>query len=674
MRPRSNWLRLIVAAASLIALFAVLVGCTELTSFLQDVIPPTATGIDVDSTAVAPAATGVTPEMADGASPESSRLIQWLVEEPGMWQLAGLVALGILLAVVTAVIVYLLIRRKPRKRPRTGRPARVSQGVLQKGTQLKGGHYVVVGPLSGAPGSQEAGRPGYEVQATTSLVICPRCYSPAGRQRDGAAPPPQLCATCGALLEHYPSQAATLIAREIGPEQFEAVSEMLARRIVHPALVMPVDAFTTEGPGGTRYYQIEPKILHTLLLNIEMPQPIGRVLAWGQSLARGLNDLHQHQVVLRGSARTTQAVDAVVADDGTGGDVADMVVLDGDEARWLCFNRVAPLVSADERETAPVFQQNVRELRKSLLQVATGGAANGALPKVPDPIKAMITEVLSRDVDTSAANFADLLEQNRRELAYQEQVRLLTGARSDVGRLRKLNEDSMFVRDYSDLFSDLAMTVGVVAVADGVGGNSAGDVASRLTVEALADYGAGLRQTAANGQIPDPVPWVTQAAAAANHAVYRERQAASSDMGCTLVMALFVGSAATLLNVGDSRAYRLRPQGMTQVTVDHSLVQRLIDIGQLTREEARHHPQKSIIYRVMGDTPDLAYDIYEVFLQAGDALLLCSDGLSDMVEDDVLWQVWRAAASPDEACQRLVALANEAGGYDNITVVIAQIV
>jgi PPM family protein phosphatase len=143
-------------------------------------------------------------------------------------------------------------------------------------------------------------------------------------------------------------------------------------------------------------------------------------------------------------------------------------------------------------------------------------------------------------------------------------------------------------------------------------------------------------------------------------------------MGCTLVMALFVGSAATLLNVGDSRAYRLRPQGIRQVTTDHSLVQRLIEIGQLTREEARHHPQKSIIYRVIGDTEDLAYDVYDVILQPGEALLFCSDGLSDMVEDDVLWRVWRAAASPDEACERLIALANEAGGYDNITVVIVE--
>jgi protein phosphatase len=174
-------------------------------------------------------------------------------------------------------------------------------------------------------------------------------------------------------------------------------------------------------------------------------------------------------------------------------------------------------------------------------------------------------------------------------------------------------------------------------------------------------------------QLPDAGAWLVEAAERANQVVYTERESAGNDMACTLVLTLVVGRAATILNVGDSRAYRLKGDRITQVTVDHSLVERLVAIGQLTREEARHHPQKSVIYRVVGDDLPLQYDLFEVALSRGEALLLCSDGLTDMVEDSLISETWRQALSAQDACERLVALANEAGGYDNISVVILSI-
>jgi serine/threonine protein phosphatase PrpC len=242
-----------------------------------------------------------------------------------------------------------------------------------------------------------------------------------------------------------------------------------------------------------------------------------------------------------------------------------------------------------------------------------------------------------------------------------------------VGHVRKLNEDSLLVIDATPATGSAKLSVGAFAVADGVGGHAAGDVASQLTVEAISRFGDDLRRAVETGQPPDTEAWLARAAKAANQAVYAERGAASNDMGSTLVMALVVGRAATVLNVGDSRAYRLRPQGIRQISTDHSLVQRLIEIGQLTPEEARRHPQKSVIYRVIGDSADLAMDLFDVVLSPGEAMLLCSDGLSDLVLDDVIWRAWRDASSPQVACDQLVALAKEGGGYDNITVVIVQL-
>ena len=680
MPPRSKRLLLLIAVASLLLLSAGLSGCVRVASLLEEVSPSaSASGndarIDEDG-----GPTGVVPG-TDRALPGIDELGSMLFDNGNVVLLLALVGLGVVLFLVTAIIVYLLIRRSPRKRRRVEEPKAESQGALQQGALVHNGRYMVLGPVDGDTTLRGSGSAVYQVRATTSLALCPRCYSVAVESDDVVRP--SLCSTCGAALQqnHSPSEPAALILREIDAERFGAVSELLTRKLSHWAVVMPVDAFEDRASGAPRYYQIEPQVTNTPASAMATPQSLGHVLAWGDSLARGLEYLHQNQVIIQMPGEPVVETDPSVraqpvgsgADVGVAEHVETMIILDGEEARWLCFERARPVGSSDEQEILPAYQQNVRELAGCLLRLATGDAGRDGLEQLPEPVKVVLEGALSHHAGSSAAQLVTLLEENRRELAYQTPVHLLIGARSDVGRLRKLNEDSMLAKDYSDLFSKVNVSVGLVAVADGVGGNSAGDVASRVTVEALADFGDGLRQTAANGHIPDPEPWIAQAAAAANQDVYRERQAASNDMGSTLVMALFVGSAATLLNVGDSRAYRLRPHGINQVTVDHSLVQRLIDIGQLTKEEARHHPQKSVIYRVMGDTPDLAYDIFNVILQPGEALLLCSDGLSDMVEDDVLWQAWREASSPNDACQRVVTLANEAGGYDNITAVMLQV-
>jgi PPM family protein phosphatase len=229
-------------------------------------------------------------------------------------------------------------------------------------------------------------------------------------------------------------------------------------------------------------------------------------------------------------------------------------------------------------------------------------------------------------------------------------VRLADGARSDVGRGRPDNEDSLLVDREHRLY----------AVADGMGGHRAGEVASATAIETL-------RSAYADGRPLD------QAVEAANAAVFAKaaRDAALQGMGTTLTaVAVADGHTALLGHVGDSRAYLMRDGAVTQVTDDHSLVEQLVREGRLSPEEAQHHPQRAIITRALGIDSEVEVDVYRVDLQPGDRLLICSDGLTNMLSDDAIGLTLRRHADPQQAADTLVDMANQAGGDDNITVVV----
>jgi PPM family protein phosphatase len=231
-------------------------------------------------------------------------------------------------------------------------------------------------------------------------------------------------------------------------------------------------------------------------------------------------------------------------------------------------------------------------------------------------------------------------------------MRFAHGDRTDVGRGRPENEDSILVDPDGGLY----------AVADGMGGHRAGEVASATAIEALkAAYLGGQR--------------VDQAVAAANAAVFAKaaEDAALRGMGTTLTAVALQNSTAVLGHVGDSRAYLMRDGAVTQVTDDHSLVEQLVREGRLTPEEAQKHPQRAIITRALGVDPNVEVDTYRVDLKPGDRLLICSDGLTNMLSDDTIAQTLRRHADPQQAADTLVDMANQAGGDDNITVVLVYV-
>jgi PPM family protein phosphatase len=239
-------------------------------------------------------------------------------------------------------------------------------------------------------------------------------------------------------------------------------------------------------------------------------------------------------------------------------------------------------------------------------------------------------------------------------------MRLVFAAATDVGRMRKNNEDSYL------------SSQPVAAVADGMGGHSAGEVASAIAIEELAALGSRgpwENETAATDDLK-------QAILRANR---RIRETAAGDrklngMGTTLVALLEDGDMVHVANVGDSRGYLLRQGELSQVTVDHSLVQELVDDGRLSPEDAERHPQRSVITRALGIDPEVEFDLFTYKLQVGDRLLLCSDGLSDVVEPAQIRNVLLRVRNSQQAARKLVTVANEQGGPDNITVIVVDAV
>jgi serine/threonine protein phosphatase PrpC len=249
-----------------------------------------------------------------------------------------------------------------------------------------------------------------------------------------------------------------------------------------------------------------------------------------------------------------------------------------------------------------------------------------------------------------------------------EELYPLIGALSDPGQKRELNEDSWGIVREEDHHPEVIARKGrLYAVADGMGGHAAGEVASQLAVASLFD-------AYYNDPIPDLKESLRRAVVVANDAVYAQAATdeARAGMGTTLVAVVLHQNKAIIANVGDSRAYFLREANIAQITRDHSWVGEQVEAGLLTQEEAREHIYRSVITRCLGHEPDVEVDIFEQGLQSGDALVLCTDGLTNVASEE---EIWREVASrePQTAAEVLVNLANERGGPDNVTVIVIKL-
>lgn len=251
-------------------------------------------------------------------------------------------------------------------------------------------------------------------------------------------------------------------------------------------------------------------------------------------------------------------------------------------------------------------------------------------------------------------------------------MRLRVGAATDVGRKRKNNEDA---------FASLP-DQGLFVLCDGMGGTDAGEVASRLAVDTIVGQ---LKAAESAGRADPPgegedgylleTEQLAEAVRRSNRSIYEQAQqnASQAEMGTTVVSAWITQNMASLAHVGDSRAYLWHGHRLEALTSDHSLVEARVQAGLLDREESLKSEDQNILLRALGREPDVDVELHEVPLQAGDYLVLCSDGLTRMVPDGEMAEAIARVREPELICRHLVDAANRNGGVDNITVIVVEV-
>jgi protein phosphatase len=235
---------------------------------------------------------------------------------------------------------------------------------------------------------------------------------------------------------------------------------------------------------------------------------------------------------------------------------------------------------------------------------------------------------------------------------------------TDVGSVRRQNQDAFIT------LADEARRTAVFAVCDGMGGARAGNVASGMAAECFEEHMRSLVDGGASGS--EIAGGMAEAIMEANRAIYSKSagDGECAGMGTTIVAAAVTRDRCVVMNIGDSRAYMITQSGITQVTKDHSVVEDMVDRGDITRAQAREHPKKNLITRALGTSAAERPDIFEPELRDGDRLVLCSDGLSNIVDEREIYYETVSGGDARDSCGRLIALALARGAPDNVTVVV----
>ncbi len=467
---------------------------------------------------------------------------------------------------------------------------------------------------------------------------CHTVHCPVGAEAEN------FCTQCGHPLEE---NNLLFVLEETDIDQFAYIKHVQELNLVHPNIYPPAAGFQQDMPGGTRYYLVTP-------YSGDLPaQPeIPAVLEWGVQLAMALDYLQTKGVIL-----------------GDELDPSAIGLCDG-KAIWRSFNTVRILPMLTDREKI----NNLRLLCLAMYSMMTGRPSYRMDPYLPPALNELFEKALVGEGFTSGADLAQHIQLVKNAGVGRLILDYQVGRRSHPGKVRELNEDSLISVELTTIHQGTILPRGLFAIADGMGGHSAGDLASGLVINTIAQKAAC--EILPVQEHPDEmwIDWLKQTVEAANLAVYDARQKAGNDMGSTVVVCMLVGTQAYLAYQGDSRIYLINQRGIKQLTTDHSLVQHMISTGQISQDEARNHPQRNVIYRSLGDKPYIELDCLSQPVFPHDRLLLCSDGLTNQLDDEVLHHIVVDASSPQAACDQLIEAANATGGEDNISALLVEII
>ena len=358
---------------------------------------------------------------------------------------------------------------------------------------------------------------------------------------------------------------------------------------------------------------------------------------------------------------------------------SDVRALAGELEQWYMAVRKGPSTAVEGEEGVDPFKGAGRHAGGNGKMVAAYEATG---PLGADSNPAVVLAKAREGSYPTAQAFATILEELYEASRPLSNLKLWSGRASDIGMVRKVNEDSVLTLEATVLEHEGSLPVGLYVVADGMGGHQSGEVASSIAARTIGSLvNSSLVGPLVSG---DPVArdpntcagLLQQAVLEANRRISDLARERHSDLGTTVVAALLIGNQLTVANVGDSRAYLVRDGQVTVLTRDHSLVMQLVTAGQITMDDIYTHPRRNEIYRALGDSrlTDAEVDIYRYRLRAGDGLLLCSDGLWDFVRDpDIASVVGEEAGDPQSMAHTLIGKANGNGGEDNISVIYARL-
>lgn len=502
-----------------------------------------------------------------------------------------------------------------------GRPERPEP--LPEGALLSQRRYEIVSFI-GACGDRNE----YEAVETEPRKRCPIC-------RTLNTSDSNFCEQCGHELTDAGLETLKVRLLEArSPESLQPFWNLAKKGLHHQIVLTPLDAFV-DSPYDERAYVALAEVTGIPLGEVK-PEDVSIAIGWAHLLAEAFDYMDKKGLGIKKSLDS-----AIVFTEGAG-----------------------PVIVTEAISLGPCDWEEIRRELAAKLKIwlETVQAEEWAG-------KAIDAVLQATDWQMAASALKQLLEL----VQAPPTMRVEFTAATDVGRRREHNEDSYLTMHFERCHIDKVESLTVLAVADGMGGHEAGEVASKLCLQTFASHLLTAIQKWLDFNEPDWQEVLREVFAEANRKVSLKAREMRNNMGTTLTAAVLCGNKAVFANVGDSRGYLLRSGKLMQITKDHSLVQQYVDAGELTPEQARWHPQRNIITRAIGIDRTVQVDTFEITLQRGDLVLLCSDGLVDMVDDSDIEGVLMSEPNLSTAAQTLIRLANEAGGDDNITIVIARV-